>query len=232
MSDDIRRKKKKQTKNKTKAEDAEETKPAFVIEEKIAKVSKKTAKEDSESKPVPAPAKSVSIEKRPEQSTANVFSKLVFFVSILGNSKMLLSFTDVLDNMFRITGFIGVAVLTSTGQMAPLQTPALASLGTASLLPNLQNIDLDLGAVERLVTDLRTRLPTSDDVAATLEEMFVMIKSYVNAMMTGDDTNAEKSIVTKSESEDTHSKDISHGDDTIEVRNVKQTESSEDEGEK
>ena len=134
--------------------------------------------------------------------------------------------------MFRITGFIGVAVLTSTGQMTPLQTPALASLGTASLLPNLQNIDLDLGAVERLVTDLRTRLPTSDNVAATLEEMFVMIKSYVNAMMTGDDTNAEKSIVTKTESEDTHSKDISHGDDTIEVRNVKQTESSEDEGEK
>ena len=133
--------------------------------------------------------------------------------------------------MFRITGFIGVAVLTSTGQMTPLQTPALASLGTASLLPNLQNIDLDLGAVERLVTDLRTRLPTSDDVAATLEEMFVMIKSYVNAM-TCDDTNAEKSIVTKTESEDTHSKDISHGDDTIEVRNVKQTESSEDEGEK
>ena len=82
MSDDIRRKKKKQTKNKTKAEDAEETKPAFVIEEKIAKVSKKTAKEDSESKP--APAKSVSAEKKPGQSTANVFSKLVFFVSILG----------------------------------------------------------------------------------------------------------------------------------------------------
>ena len=133
--------------------------------------------------------------------------------------------------MFRITGFIGVAVLTSTGQMTPLQAPALASLGTASLLPNLQNIDLDLGAVERLVTDLRTRLPTSDEVAATLEELLVMSRSYVNTM-TGDDTNAEKSIVTKTESEDTHSKDVSHADDNIEVRNVKQTESSEDEGEK
>ena len=131
--------------------------------------------------------------------------------------------------MFRITGFIGVAVLTSTGQMTPLQAPALASLGTASLLPNLQNIDLDLGAVERLVADLRTRLPTSDEVAATLEELFVMIRSYV---MTGDGANAEKSIVTKTESEDTHSKDVSHADDTIEVRNVKQTESSGDEGEK
>ena len=120
-------------------------------------------------------------------------------------------------------------MLTSTGRMTPLQAPALASLGTASLLPNLQNIDLELGAVERLVTDLRTRLPTSDHVAATLEELFVMIRSYV---MTGDDTNAEKSIVTKTESEDTHSKDVSHGDDNIEVRNVKQTESSEDEGEK
>ena len=87
MSDDIRRKKKKQTKNQTKAEDAEETKPAFVIEEKIAKVSKKTAKDESEGKPCcPTPAKTVTTEKKKEQSTASVISKLVFFVSILGAS--------------------------------------------------------------------------------------------------------------------------------------------------
>ena len=85
MSDDIRRKKKKQTK-KTKAEDKDETKPAFVIEEKIAKVSKKTAKDDSQSKPAPAPATTLCAEKKAEKSTANVFSKLVFFVSILGNN--------------------------------------------------------------------------------------------------------------------------------------------------
>ena len=88
MSDDIRRKKKKQTK-KTKAEDKDEIKPAFVIEEKNAKVSKKTAKDDSESKPAPAPATTLCGEKKAEQSTANVFSKLVFFVSILGNNAML-----------------------------------------------------------------------------------------------------------------------------------------------
>lgn len=82
MSDDIRRKKKKPTK-KTKAEDKDETKLAFVIEENIAKVSKKTAKDDSESKPAPAPATTLCAEKK---STANVISKLVFFVSILGNN--------------------------------------------------------------------------------------------------------------------------------------------------
>ena len=88
MSDDIRRKKKKQTK-KTKAEDAE-IKLSFVIEEKIAKVSKKTAKGESEGKPCcpcPTPAKTVTAEKKKEQSTASVISKLVFFVSILGESQ-------------------------------------------------------------------------------------------------------------------------------------------------
>ena len=109
-------------------------------------------------------------------------------------------------------------MLTSAGQMTPLQAPALANIGTVSLLPNLQNIDLDLGAVERLVTDLRTRLPTSEVVAERLEELFVIIQNYANAM-TADHTNAEKSIVTKTESEDTHSKDVSDEDETISVGN-------------
>lgn len=210
MSDDIRRKKKKPTK-KTKAEDKDETKLAFVIEENIAKVSKKTAKDDSESKPAPAPATTLCAEKKAEQSTANVISKLVFFVSILG--------------------FIGVAVLSSTGQMTRLQAPALANIGTVSMLPNLQNIDLDLGAVERLVTDLRTRLLTSEDVADRLEGLFVILQNYANTM-TADDTNAEKSIVTKTESGDTYSKDVSYEDITNDVGNFKPTESLEDEGEK
>ena len=86
MSDDIRRKKKKQTK-KSKAEDGE-MKPSFVIEENIAKVSKKTAKDESEGKPCcPTPAKTVTTEKKKEQSTASVISKLLFFVSILGASR-------------------------------------------------------------------------------------------------------------------------------------------------
>merc|ERR1712029_675312 len=128
-------------------------KPSFVIEEKIAKVSKKTAKDESEGKPCcPTPAKTVTTEKKTEQSTASVISKLVFFVSILR--------------------FIGVAVLTSTGQMTLLQAPALANIGTVSMLPNLQNIDLELGALERLVTDLRTSLPTSEDVTGKLDELF------------------------------------------------------------
>ena len=84
MSDDIRRKKKKQTK-KTKAEDAAEIKPALVIEEKVAKVSKKTLKDESETiKRAPASLKTIPAEKKEEKLTANVFSKLVFFVSILG----------------------------------------------------------------------------------------------------------------------------------------------------
>ena len=102
-------------------------------------------------------------------------------------------------------------MLASTGQMTPLQAPALAHIGTVSMLPNLQNIDLDLGAVERLVTDLRTRLPTSEDVAERLEELFVIIQNYA---MTADDTKAEKSIVTKTESGDTYSKDVSYEDET------------------
>lgn len=133
--------------------------------------------------------------------------------------------------MFHVTGFIGVAVLSSTGQMTRLQAPALANIGTVSMLPNLQNIDLDLGAVERLVTDLRTRLLTSEDVADRLEGLFVILQNYANTM-TADDTNAEKSIVTKTESGDTYSKDVSYEDITNDVGNFKPTESLEDEGEK
>lgn len=133
--------------------------------------------------------------------------------------------------MFHVTGFIGVAVLSSTGQMTRLQAPALANIGTVSMLPNLQNIDLDLGAVERLVTDLRTRLLTSKDVADRLEGLFVILQNYANTM-TADDTNAEKSIVTKTESGDTYSKDVSYEDITNDVGNFKPTESLEDEGEK
>ena len=86
MSDDIRRKKKKQTK-KSKVEDAE-IKPSFVILEKMAKVSKKTTTDESEGNPCcPTPAKTVRAEKKKEQSTASVISKPVFFVSILGSSQ-------------------------------------------------------------------------------------------------------------------------------------------------
>ena len=118
-------------------------------------------------------------------------------------------------------------MLTSTGQMTPLQAPALASIGTVSMLPNLQNIDLDLGAVEKLVTDLHSRLPTSEDVAERIEGLFVIIQNYANAM-TADDTNAEKSIVTKTESGDAYSKDVSYEDETIVAGNFKPTESLKD----
>ena len=135
-----------------------------------------------------------------------------------------------------VTGFIGVAVLTSTGQMTLLQAPALANIGTVSMLPNLQNIDLELGALERLVTDLRTSLPTSEDVTGKLDELFLVAKSYVNVQtQTVDDAKTENIIVKNTEREDTSSEDVSYEDETktdVDVENVQQTESSGDEGEK
>ena len=133
-----------------------------------------------------------------------------------------------------VTGFIGVAVLTSTGQMTLLQAPALANIGTVSMLPNLQNIDLELGALERLVTDLRTSLPTSEDVTGKLDELFLVAKSYVN-VQTVDDAKTENIIVKNTEREDTSSEDVSYEDETmtdVDVENVQQTESSGHESEK
>ena len=130
-----------------------------------------------------------------------------------------------------VTGFIGVAVLTSTGQMTLLQAPALANIGTVSLLPNLQNIELELGALERLVTDLRASLPTSEDVTGKLDELFLVIKSCSN-VLTVKDVNTENIIVKNT---DATSKDVSYEDGTmadVDVENVQQTESSGDEGEK
>ena len=130
-----------------------------------------------------------------------------------------------------VTGFIGVAVLTSTGQMTLLQAPALANIGTVSLLPNLQNIELELGALERLVTDLRASLPTSEDVTGKLDELFLVIQSYSN-VLTVEDVNTENIIVKNT---DATSKDVSYEDGTmadVDVENVQQTESSGDEGEK
>ena len=130
-----------------------------------------------------------------------------------------------------VTGFIGVAVLTSTGQMTLLQAPALANIGTVSLLPNLQNIELELGALERLVTDLRASLPTSEDVTGKLDELFLVIQSYSN-VLTVDDVNTENIIVKNT---DATSKDVSFEDGAmadVDVENVQQTENSGDEGEK
>ena len=130
-----------------------------------------------------------------------------------------------------VTGFIGVAVLTSTGEMTLLQAPALANIGTVSLLPNLQNIELELGALERLVTDLRASLPTSEDVTGKLDELFLVIQSYSN-VLTVDDVNTENIIVKNT---DATSKDVSFEDGAmadVDVENVQQTENSGDEGEK
>ena len=115
--------------------------------------------------------------------------------------------------------------------MTLLQAPALANIGTVSLLPNLQNIELELGALERLVTDLRASLPTSEDVTGKLDELFLVIKSYSN-VLTVEDVNTENIIVKNT---DATSKDVSFEDGAmadVDVENVQQTESSGDEGEK
>merc|ERR1711902_416653 len=118
--------------------------------------------------------------------------------------------------------------------MTLLQAPALANIGTVSMFPNLQNIDLELGALERLVTDLWTSLPTSEDVTGKLDELFLVAKSYVN-VQTVDDAKTENIIVKNTEREDTSSEDVSYEDETktdVDVEDVQQTERLGDEGEK
>ena len=92
-------------------------------------------------------------------------------------------------------------MLISTGQIPPLQAPALAKIGAASLLPDLQHLALDLGDLERLVTDLRASLPTPEEVTGKLDELFVLIKTYVNSL-TGGDANVEEIIEKNTENED------------------------------
>jgi len=194
MSDDIRRKKKKQPK-KNKIEDVSETKDLGRI-----KIQKDSVVEKVKQ------IKNVEKAEKVERSSAGICTKIIFFLSIIG--------------------MIGVGVLTTTGHIS-LNSDVFAKIGSEYLLPNLQNINLDLEAVNTLGLEITENLPTTDDINEKFLEVFSIVEATFTSVKGGEE---EKVLSSKTPDAGDESDEYDTADAPTEQvqqnKDVKQKESS------
>ena len=81
---------------------------------------------------------------------------------------------------------IGVGVLTTTGHIS-LNSDVFAKIGSECLLPNLQNINLDLEAVKSLGLEITENLPTTDDINDKFLEVFSIVEATFTSVKGGEE---------------------------------------------
>lgn len=121
---------------------------------------------------------------------------------------------------------IGVGVLTTTGHIS-LNSDVFAKIGSECLLPNLQNINLDLEAVKSLGLEITENLPTTDDINDKFLEVFSIVEATFTSVKGGEE---EKVLSSKTPDAGDESDEYDTADAPTEQvqqnKDVKQKESS------
>ena len=135
-------------------------------------------------------------------------------------------FIDILFISPKILGITAVGVLTTTGHVS-LESDVFAKLGSDCLLPNLQNIDLDLGAIKTLGLRITENLPTNDDISKKFEEIFSVVEATVTSVTGGEQEKVSDSTTPDAGDEsDEYDTADADAEQVPQIKDVKQKESS------